>query len=95
MAALRFLHTADWQIGKPFRQFGEREALLKRARLEAIETIGRLAVAEGVRHVLVAGDVYDSEAPAPQTLREPLERMRAFPGLAWQLVPGKHDPHRP
>jgi DNA repair exonuclease SbcCD nuclease subunit len=95
LAALRFLHTADWQIGKPFRQFGEREAILKRARLEAIEAIGRLAVAEGVRHVLVAGDVYDSEAPAPQTLREPLERMRGFPGVAWHLVPGNHDPHRP
>jgi DNA repair exonuclease SbcCD nuclease subunit len=92
---MRFIHTADWQIGKPFRQFGDREAVLKRARLDAIEAIGRLAVAEGAAHVLVAGDVYDSETPTPQTLREPLERMRAFPGVAWHIVPGNHDPHRP
>lgn len=92
---MRFLHTADWQIGKPFRQFGDREAVLKRARLEAIEAIGRLAGQEGVTHVLVAGDVYDSETPAPQTLREPLERMRAFPAVHWHLIPGNHDPHRP
>lgn len=92
---MRFIHTADWQIGKPFRQFGDREAVLKRARLDAIEAIGRLAMAEGAAHVLVAGDVYDSETPAPQTLREPLERMRAFPTVAWHLIPGNHDPHRP
>jgi DNA repair exonuclease SbcCD nuclease subunit len=92
---MRFIHTADWQIGKPFRQFGDREAVLKRARLDAIEAIGRLALAEGAAHVLVAGDVYDSETPTPQTLREPLERMRAFPGVVWHLIPGNHDPHRP
>lgn len=92
---MRFIHTADWQIGKPFRQFGDREAVLKRARLAAIEAIGRLAMAESAPCVLVAGDVYDSEAPSPQTLREPLERMRGFPGVAWHIVPGNHDPHRP
>lgn len=92
---MRFIHTADWQIGKPFRQFGDREAVLKRARLDAIEAIGRLAMAEGAAHVLVAGDVYDSETPTPQTLREPLERMRAFQSVAWHLIPGNHDPHRP
>ena len=95
LAATRFVHTADWQIGKPFRQFGDREAVLKRARLDAVEAIGRLAIAENAPHVLVAGDVYDSETPAPQTLREPLERMRAFPTVQWHLVPGNHDPHRP
>ena len=92
---MRFIHTADWQIGKPFRQFGDREAVLKRARLEAIEAIGRLAMTENAPQVLVAGDVYDSETPAPQTLREPLERMRGFPAVAWHLIPGNHDPHRP
>lgn len=92
---MRFIHTADWQIGKPFRRFGDRECLLKQARLTAIEKIGQLAVREGASHVLVAGDVYDTEAPAPRTLLEPLERMRRFTKVAWHLIPGNHDPHRP
>ncbi len=92
---MRFVHTADWQIGKPFKQFGDRESVLRQARLVAIENIGNLAVREGAAHVVVAGDVYDSETPAPRTLLEPLERMRQFGGIHWHLLPGNHDPHRP
>ena len=92
---MRFIHTADWQIGKPFKQFGDRETVLRQARLTAIENIGRLAETEKVAHVLVAGDVYDTEAPTPRTLLEPLERMRQFENVEWHLLPGNHDPHRP
>jgi DNA repair exonuclease SbcCD nuclease subunit len=92
---MRFIHTADWQIGKPFKQFGDKESVLRQARLNVIETIGRLAVSEGAAEVLVAGDVYDCEAPNPRTLREPLERMRRFCGVNWRLLPGNHDPHQP
>ena len=92
---MKFIHTADWQIGKAFKRFGEKEAMLRQARLDAIEAIGRLARAEGASYVLVAGDTYDSETPLPQTLRAPLERMRLFPQVQWYLLPGNHDPHRP
>ncbi len=92
---MRFIHTADWQIGKVFRQFGEKEAVLQQARLDVIEAIGATARAEGVVHVLVAGDVYDNESPSPKTLREPLERMRQCAGVQWHVIPGNHDPHRP
>lgn len=91
---MRFIHTADWQIGKPFRNFGDRESLLRQARLTAISTIGQLAMTERAPTVLIAGDLYDSEAPSPKTLLEPLERMRAFANVAWHLIPGNHDPHR-
>lgn len=92
---MRFIHTADWQIGKPFRQFGEREGILRQARLQAIENIGRLGQDQGASHVIVAGDVYDTEAPTRKTLLEPIERMRSFPDITWHLLPGNHDPHRP
>lgn len=92
---MRFIHTADWQIGKVFKQLGVKEAVLQEARLAAIETIGQLAIRDSVQHVLVAGDVYDSDSPSPNTVREPLERMRRFPTVQWHLLPGNHDPHRP
>lgn len=91
---MRLIHTADWQIGKPFRNFGEKEVVLRQARLTAIETIGGLAAKEAAHHVLIAGDLYDTEAPTQKTLLEPLERMRGFPGVAWHIIPGNHDPHR-
>jgi DNA repair exonuclease SbcCD nuclease subunit len=92
---MRIIHTADWQIGKPFKQFGDQEGVLRQARLSAIEKIGQLAERENVEHVLVAGDIYDTEAPAPKTLLEPIERMRRFPNVQWDLISGNHDPHRP
>jgi DNA repair exonuclease SbcCD nuclease subunit len=91
---MRFIHTADWQIGKPFRNFGEKESILRQARLSAIEAIGRLARAENAPCVLVAGDLYDTDAPAQKTLLEPMERMRAFPEVSWHIIPGNHDHHR-
>ena len=93
---IRFIHTSDWQIGKVFRFLDNATmGLLQEARLRAISRLGELAGAHGAAHVLVAGDVYDMEALAPRSLNQPLERMRAFPGIQWHLMPGNHDPHRP
>ncbi len=92
---MRFIHSADWQIGKVFKQFGAKEESLRQARLMAIERLGALARSNGVHHILVAGDVYDSEAPNPLTLRAPIERMKPIADIHWHLLPGNHDPRRP
>jgi DNA repair exonuclease SbcCD nuclease subunit len=92
---MQFIHTADWQIGKVFKQFGAKEETLRQARLAAIERLGELARTNGVQHILVAGDVYDNEAPNTITLRAPIERMKPFADIQWHLLPGNHDPHRP
>ncbi len=92
---MRFIHSADWQIGKVFKQFGTKEESLRQARLIAIERLGAHAKKNGVCHILVGGDVYDSEAPNPHTLRAPIERMKLFADVHWHLLPGNHDPHRP
>lgn len=92
---MQFIHSADWQIGKVFKQFGPKEEALRQVRLAAIERLGTHAKSNGVRHIVVAGDVYDSEAPNPHTLRAPIERMKPFADIHWHLLPGNHDPHRP
>ncbi|MBS0242919.1 MAG: DNA repair exonuclease [Proteobacteria bacterium] len=94
--AFAFLHTADWQIGKTFRGFApDVAAVLRLARLEAIDRLAEAAMAEQVRHVLVAGDVIDSELMPDRDLREPLTRMARYGGLVWHLIAGNHDPARP
>lgn len=92
---MKFIHTADWQIGKVFKQFGAKEETLRQARLAAIERLGELARTNGVQHILVAGDIYDNEAPNTITLRAPIERMKPFADIQWHLLPGNHDPYRP
>ena len=92
----RFIHTADWQIGKVFR-FVDDAAMggLQLARLEAITRIGKLAEEHNARHVLVAGDVYDHATSSPHTRNQVVERMRAHTSIQWHLLPGNHDPYQP
>ena len=92
----RFIHTADWQLGKPFANFPpDLAGELSAARFTAIERIAEIATQRGASHVLVAGDIFDSEDLANATLRRALERMAAFRQIAWILLPGNHDPARP
>lgn len=93
---VKLIHTSDWQIGKVFRFVDNATmGLLQEARLAAITRIGEVAGVHGVKHVLVAGDVYDMEALSPRSLNQPVERMRRFNTIHWHLLPGNHDPHRP
>ncbi|MCC2665329.1 MAG: hypothetical protein K0S35_3251, partial [Geminicoccaceae bacterium] len=93
---MRFIHTADWQIGKVFRFVDDATmGVLQEARLEAIATIGKRALAEDAPTVLVAGDVYDVATAEDRTLGQPIERMRGYAGVRWHLIPGNHDPHQP
>ena len=94
--AIRFLHSADWQLGKPFTRFadGDVAALLREARLAAVEQIAALAAAENVAAVLVAGDILESEHAEPGLLRRMVHRMAGYAG-PWLLLPGNHDPARP
>ena len=94
--AFRFIHSADWQIGKVFRFVdGAEMGGLQLARLEAITCIGKLADERDVSHVLVAGDVYDHAAPSPHTRNQVVERMRACTSVHWHLLPGNHDFYQP
>jgi hypothetical protein len=89
--SLRILHTADWQLGKPFGGFaGDVGAVLREARFEAVRTLARLARERRVDAVLVAGDVFDTNHVQPATIRRALAAMREFAGR-WVLLPGNHD----
>jgi DNA repair exonuclease SbcCD nuclease subunit len=90
------IHTADWQIGRSFAMFDrDVAAVLSDARLGVIGRIASVAAEAGARHVLVAGDVYDTASPSALVLRQPIERMAAQNAVIWHLLPGNHDPHRP
>ena len=90
---VRFLHTADWQLGIT-RHFlkGEAQARFNDARLNAIEQTGNIAINEGCQFVVVCGDVFESNQVERQVLTRALERVAAFPKMEFFLLPGNHDP---
>ncbi len=91
--AFRFIHTADWQLAKPFARFPTHLAgELAAARVSAIGRIAGIARQSGAAHVLVAGDVFDNDRLDVLTLRRALEHMRAESDITFLLLPGNHDP---
>lgn len=88
---IRFIHTADWQLGKPFGRMPEDvRTVLQEARLDAIDAIAKLAADKGAGDVLVAGDVFDTFEPGERVVRQALARMQRAQ-CRWWLLPGNHD----
>ena len=67
---------------------------MRKARLNVISKIADLAVQHDAFHVVVAGDVWDQQLPAEQTIRQPLDIMGGASQVTWWLLPGNHDPAR-
>jgi DNA repair exonuclease SbcCD nuclease subunit len=89
---MRFLHTADWQLGMT-RHFlsGDAQPRYSAARRDAVTGLGALAAEVGAEFVVVAGDVFEHNQLAPQVIGQSLEAMRAV-GIPVYLLPGNHDP---
>jgi DNA repair exonuclease SbcCD nuclease subunit len=88
---MRFLHTADWQIGTQFGQFAADEAAhLTEARFETVRRIAALAAERNVDAVLVAGDVFDQQTVSDTVIRKLFGALAGFAG-PWFLLPGNHD----
>lgn len=88
---MRFLHSADWQLGKSFGRFEpDLRAALGEARFDAIDAIGEIARDEGIGHVIVAGDIFDTDGPTDRTIVQAVSRMERHP-CRWWLLPGNHD----
>ena len=88
---IRLLHTADWQIGKPFGGFDEeRRFELRKARFDVVGRIAGLATARRVDAVLVAGDAFDDNTVTERDVNRVLDQMAGFAGT-WVFLPGNHD----
>jgi DNA repair exonuclease SbcCD nuclease subunit len=87
-----FLHTADWQLGKPFASVADdaKRHLLQQERLHAIRGLGELIESSGAAFVLVAGDLFDS----PQVTKATVSAACTAIGLLKVpvvVIPGNHD----
>jgi exonuclease SbcD len=85
---VRFLHTADWHVGKPLRG---------RSRMDeyaaALQEVATIAGEGEVDAVLVAGDIFDSPAPPPEAEKLVYDFLARLlhDGIAAVLIAGNHD----
>lgn len=85
---MRFLHTADWHLGK---LFGQR--YMTEDQRYVLEELVALAVDEDVQAVVIAGDVYDRAVPPAEAVAlfdEVLARL-VGKGIAVLYIAGNHD----
>src|SRR5271170_7372102 len=93
---LRFLHTADWQLGlKLAFVAGDAGAVARFQRFEVVRRLADLAKERAVDAVVVAGDVFDDNAVGEDSLQRARDALAPFAPIPVLLLPGNHDPPTP
>ena len=89
---VRFLHTADWQLGKPYGRVKdqEKQARLKQLRFDVIERLAEVVQREKLEFVVVAGDLFDSIEPTRADVAQACSAIGAI-GVPVLAIPGNHD----
>ncbi len=89
---MNFLHTADWQLGKPFARITDpdKAAKVRSERVSAIKRIGTVAKDKNADFILVAGDVFDSFTADKSTVSAACSAIGEI-GIPVIAIPGNHD----
>jgi DNA repair exonuclease SbcCD nuclease subunit len=87
-----FIHTADWQLGKPFAGIRDaaKRTLVQQERIEALRRIREAVVARQASFVVVAGDLFDSPTPTKTVVAQALGVIGEIPVPVY-AIPGNHD----
>lgn len=91
---MKFLHTADWQIGMKAAGLGDAGARVREERLAAGRRVVEVAQASGAEFILVAGDLFEDNAIDRVLVQKVADILAAFSGLVF-IIPGNHDPLMP
>ena len=92
---IRVLHAADLHLDSPFQALGREKAALRRSEQRSLlSRMGELIKSEGVDMALLAGDLFDADAPYPETVRL-LEQTLPQWGVPVFIAPGNHDWYGP
>jgi hypothetical protein len=89
---ITFIHTADWQLGKPFAGISDpvKRARVQQERIDALRRIRDVVRARQAKFVVVSGDLFDSPTPTQTTVAQALGVIAEF-GVPVYAIPGNHD----
>ncbi len=88
---VRFVHAADFQIGKPFNwATGRAQTKLQEAREEAISRVGEVAAEQEADFILIAGDFFDDNTVSDDVVARTCKRLSDIEVPVY-ILPGNHD----
>jgi len=88
---MRFLHTADWQIGMKATALGEAAARVREERLAAGRRIVEVARQSRADFILIAGDLFEHNGVDRVLVQRAADILGSFGGPVF-IIPGNHDP---
>jgi predicted phosphodiesterase len=88
---MRFLHTADWQLGMKAVHAGAAAQRVRDERLAAAKRVVAAAREHNAEFILVAGDTFEDNGVERLLVQKAADILAAFAGPVF-LLPGNHDP---
>jgi hypothetical protein len=88
---MKFLHTADWQIGMKGEFIGHAGKRVRDERLASGRRLVEAANAGGAEFILVAGDLFEDNAVDRVLIQKIADVLARFQRSVY-LIPGNHDP---
>ncbi len=90
---IKILHSADWQLGARFRQFGATAGALRSARLTTLRRSLEAARDRAVDACLIAGDLFEDNQVDDGLVAGVVQLFGEFASLPIYILPGNHDPN--
>jgi len=88
---VRFIHAADFQIGKPYNWANDRaQKTLQERREQAIEQVGEVAAESQADFIVVAGDFFDANTIEDDVITRACRRLSGA-DIPTYILPGNHD----
>jgi DNA repair exonuclease SbcCD nuclease subunit len=89
---MKLLHSADWQLGKCFKQFGDKAGELRQMRFETLRRALQIARDRQVDAFVIAGDLFEDNEIDDSIVRSAVSVFATFTDVPVFILPGNHDP---
>lgn len=91
---MKFLHTADWQIGMRAAHVGAAGTRVREERLSAARRVIDAARNAGAEFIVVCGDTFEDNGVDRVLVQKVVDILGGFGGPVY-VTPGNHDPFMP
>ena len=88
---VRFLHTADWQIGMKLTGFGAMGERIRGERLSAAERALQIAQENRTDFILITGDLFEDNSVDRALIQKVVDILKRAHCPVF-IIPGNHDP---
>jgi DNA repair exonuclease SbcCD nuclease subunit len=88
---MKFIHTADWQIGMKAAHVGAVAEVVREERMEAGKRVIEAAKEKRADFIIIAGDVFEDNGVDRILVQRTADILDSF-GKPVYIIPGNHDP---